>query len=241
MRTVNAAEASLGPWQLRAQKAIRRWAPSPSVSVARAADPGAANVLAPQAARSDSPEAQVWFGAWVKDAAFAGAGQPPGTPGTASPDPGSRLAGGADAPGDMGAFAPALASKRSADAAAAGAGTVAPSPRIPGWTDILDELMPRASSGAQASRSKIADSAQAFDSIPTGTRGPKDRAGIPNGITSKLRTADDTSRSVSSLTAETPLPKGAPSVEWLDEEDDLAGKLHRLLRRQAKRRGVDLS
>jgi hypothetical protein len=30
-------------------------------------------------------------------------------------------------------------------------------------------------------------------------------------------------------------------VEWLDEEEDLAGKLHRLLRRQAKRRGVDLS
>ena len=33
---------------------------------------------------------------------------------------------------------------------------------------------------------------------------------------------------------------GQSQVEWMDEEDDLAAKLHRLLRRQAKRRGVEL-
>lgn len=46
-----------------------------------------------------------------------------------------------------------------------------------------------------------------------------------------------------------PVPAGAaapakprPSeMEWLEEEDDLAARLHSLLRRQARRRGVDLS
>jgi hypothetical protein len=39
-----------------------------------------------------------------------------------------------------------------------------------------------------------------------------------------------------------PLPgRGGAETEWLQEEDDLAAKLHRLLRRQAKRRGVDLA
>jgi hypothetical protein len=33
---------------------------------------------------------------------------------------------------------------------------------------------------------------------------------------------------------------GQSQMEWMDEEDDLAAKLHRLLRRQAKRRGVEL-
>ncbi|GEM_PF-4890313 len=35
--------------------------------------------------------------------------------------------------------------------------------------------------------------------------------------------------------------QGTSEMEWMDEEDDLAAKLHRLLRRQAKRRGVDLT
>lgn len=36
--------------------------------------------------------------------------------------------------------------------------------------------------------------------------------------------------------------KPSPSeIEWLEEEDDLAARLHSLLRRQARRRGVDLS
>ncbi len=38
-----------------------------------------------------------------------------------------------------------------------------------------------------------------------------------------------------------PRPSESPEVRWLQEEDDLASKLNRLLRRQAKRRGVDLS
>lgn len=38
-----------------------------------------------------------------------------------------------------------------------------------------------------------------------------------------------------------PLPGRAAETEWLQEEDDLAARLHRLLRRQAKRRGVDLA
>jgi hypothetical protein len=35
--------------------------------------------------------------------------------------------------------------------------------------------------------------------------------------------------------------RAASEIEWLEEEDDLAAKLHSLLRRQAKRRGVDLA
>jgi hypothetical protein len=62
----------------------------------------------------------------------------------------------------------------------------------------------------------------------------------PGGFARLGAPADPAAPSAGSLPATAFGEAREAGVEWLDAEDDLAARLHRLLRRQAKRHGVDL-
>lgn len=231
-RTLNTVEAGMGAWLARAQRALLRISSSPSRRPGSGADEAKAPV---QHAGPDSNGAQAWFAAWIQDPS-AGSAALGKAEGTAAPktDPGPSL------PGATGAAALALAPVRSVAAPPGTAKVVRPA-RDPAWTEILEELMPLAGSGAQAVPSGAGLPAPAFVAAPPVRRDPKDGPGAPEEVTSKGLSREEGPASGASASMESPRSKASSSVEWLDEEEDLAGKLHRLLRRQAKRRGVDLS
>jgi hypothetical protein len=239
MGSVNAVEAGIDPWLARAQRTIRRWAPSPSAPDAPAAGAGAAHAPAAPIAGTDAPEAQAWFGAWIRAAASAERTPDADAPGAVGQETASHGAGSAGA-----VLGP---SPRRPAAGSAGTGTArARSSRGPAWTAILDELMPRADAESRAlpssdARRPAAHAAAAPDAVPAGPRSRMGRPGAPAEVTSMVPPRGTVPGPGVPASPEAPRPQGAPAFEWMDEEDDLAGKLHRLLRRQAKRRGVDLS
>lgn len=142
-------------------------------------------------------------------------------------------------------------------------GAVRPAPPPAAPSDVAPLLPPSASVAPGSPAADLSrlpaprPAAPARDSLPPlpapppfpgPEAGPAAPAGSPRGTAPESALPPPSPRGIPApgQAPEAPLPapgsRPRPSeMEWLDEEDDLAARLHSLLRRQARRRGVDLS
>jgi hypothetical protein len=224
-------------WNERVARKLRGFGPADS-------DPGnrrKASPVVPTGTSGVDPEAMRHFKAWINRA---------GPSATAVKGPGFRgPAGFPDSQSDLPAAAPGNASP---DPLVTGGGRIRPgsmdsypswngNPPSVGLTSPGEGTFPDTSTENKALYGAQGANPPGWNQ---GVQASLPPAGLPDTGASRLLRSlglPDPLANPSGPAVPAPGKNGSPAVEWLDEEDDLAGKLHRLLRRQAKRRGVDLS
>lgn len=115
----------------------------------------------------------------------------------------------------------------------------------PAWSKTLDAILrsPAAQEPRTASpnREPGTEAARGGFSMPPGfSHPPFGKVGASLQAQHTLLPPDPNSPSEQAPANLSALGTALPGVAWLDEDENLAGKLHRLLRRQARRHGVDL-
>jgi hypothetical protein len=227
-------------WNERVARKLRGFGPADSGP----GNPRKASPVVPTGISGEDPEAMRHFKAWINRAdPSATTVKGPGFPGpTGFPDSKS----------DHPAFAPGNASP---DPLVTGGGRIRPGSKVsyPSWNGNTPLAgLSGSGEGTFPDTSAVSDvlygTQDAQGANPPGRnqgfQASLPPAGLPDTRASRLLRSlglPDPLATQSDPVVPAPGKNGSPAVEWLDEEDDLAGKLHRLLRRQAKRRGVDLS
>jgi hypothetical protein len=176
-------------------------------------NPVAARLKKPLPPDSDRQEAGAWFCAWIRECLPSGEKEnvPPANSDAAAPHAGPR--GSAPRPKEKGRVDPS--------------GSQAPTPLRPQWTRTLDAIL----SETGKTSSPLPDTL-----LPASSARPAGVIQDPTFPSRVLGPETALRREIS----EAPAAMAAPGLTWLEEDENLAARLHRLLRRQARRRGVDL-